>query len=105
MANRLASKYPPYFYITMVTIKSRDYNLVSNEANKIKSFLINKLHDKEIIGPSMGIPFKINNVYHFNIIIKYKKEDNLKIVLRNLIEHYKGNYKIKIEISFNPHNI
>ena len=53
----------------------------------------------------MGIPFKINNVCHFNIIIKYKKEDNLKDVLKELINHYKSNYKIKIDISFNPNNI
>ena len=53
----------------------------------------------------MGIPFQINNVCRFNIIIKYKKEDNLKIVLKELIDHYKANYKIKIEVSFNPNNI
>lgn len=105
MKNRLVSKYPPYFYVALVTIKSSDYNLVSVEANKIKSILLTKLPNKEIIGPSMGIPFKINNVCHFNIIIKYKKEDNLKIVLRELIDHYKANYKIKIEVSFNPNNI
>ena len=105
MKNRLSSKYPPYFYIAMVTIKSKDYNLASSESNKIKNILFQKLPQKEVIGPSMGIPFKINNVCHFNIIIKYKKEDNLKMVLRELIDHYKGNYKIKIDISFNPFNM
>ena len=105
MQNRLVSKYPPYFYICEVTIKSKDYSLVSNEANKIKSILVTKLSNKEIIGPSMGIPFKVNNVCHFNIIIKYKKEDNLKEVLKELIDQYKDNYKIRIEVSFNPSNI
>ena len=105
MQNRLTSKYPPYFYVAMVTIKSKEYELASCESNKIKSILINRLENMEIIGPSMGIPFKINNVCHFNIIIKYKKEDNLKDVLKELINHYKSNYKIKIDISFNPNNI
>ena len=105
MKNRLLSKYPPYFYLTMVSVKSKNYDLVSSEVNKIKSILINKLSGKEIIGPSMGMPFRVNNVYNFNIIIKYKKEENLKKVLRELIDHYKGNYKIKIEISFNPNKI
>ena len=105
MKNRLASKYPPYFYITMVTIKSKDYELVSREVNKIKVILDNKLPDKEIIGPSIAIPFKINNLYRFNILIKYKKELDLKVVLKDLIDHYKSNYKIKIEVSFNPNNI
>ena len=98
-------KYPPYFYITEVKVKSVDYELVSKETNKIKTILEKELIDKEVIGPSMDIPFKINNVYRFNIIIKYKKENNLKQVLKELINHYKSNYKIKIEISFNPNNI
>ena len=89
----------------MVTIKSKDYELLSKEVNKIKEILISKLKDKEIIGPSLGIPFRINNLYRFNIIIKYKKELDLKLVLKDLIDHYKANYKIKIEISFNPNNI
>ena len=105
MKNRLVGKYPPYFYIAQVKVKSSDYELVSKETNKIKNLLENKLPDKEVIGPSMDIPFRINNICRFNIIIKYKKEDNLKIVLRELIDHYKSNYKIKIEVSFNPNNI
>ena len=105
MQNRLTSKYPPYFYVCDVIIKSKDYSILSVEVNKIKSILLTKLPNKEIIGPSMGIPFKINNVCHFHVIIKYKKEDDLKIVLRELIDHYKANYKIKIEVSFNPNNI
>ena len=105
MQNRLAGKYPPYFYITMVTVKSKEYELLSKEVNKIKEILIAKLPDKEVIGPSLGVPFKINNLYRFNILIKYKKELDLKIVLKDLIDHYKSNYKIKIEISFNPNNI
>ena len=105
MQNRLAGRYPPYFYLTLVTVKSNDYEFLSKEINKIKTILENKLTDKEVIGPSLGVPFKINNYYRFNIIIKYKKELDLKIVLRELIDHYKSNYKIKIEVSFNPNNI
>lgn len=105
MQNRLVGKYPPYFYLTIVTIKSKEYELLSKEVNKIKEILITKLPDKEIIGPSMAMPFKINNLYRFNILIKYKKELDLKIILKDLIDHYKSNYKIKIEITFNPNNI
>ena len=105
MKNRLALKYPSYFYIVQVKIKSKDYDLLSRESNKIKYTLEKKLPDKEVIGPSMDMPFKINNICRFNIIIKYKKENDLKKVLRDLIEHYKSNYKINIEVSFNPNNI
>ena len=105
MKNRLVGKYPPYFYLVQVLIKSSDYDLVSHEANKIKNILHNHFPTKEIVGPTMAVPFKINNINRFSIIIKYKREDDLKIVLRNLIDHYKANSKIKIEVSFNPFNI
>ena len=36
---------------------------------------------------------------------KYKKEDNLYTTLNQLIEHYKTNSKIKIDIDFNPIHI
>ena len=105
MKNRLQGRYPPYFYIAQVKVKSKDYDLVSKETNKIKTLLENKLLDMLVIGPSMDIPFRVNNICRFNIIIKYKKENDLKKVLRDLIDHYKSNYKIKIEVTFNPNNI
>jgi len=105
MKNRLAGCYPPYFYLTYIIVKSKDYVLLSGESNKIANVLRTKLSSSTILGPSVCIPFKINDIMRFGILIKYKKEDNLYDVLRELIDHYKTNNKIKIEISFNPNNI
>ena len=105
MQNRLLGKYPPYFYLAQIIVKSKEYDLVSKEVNKIKMILEKRLPDKEIIGPSTMVPFKINNFCRFSILIKYKKEYDFKSVLKELIDHYKGNTKIKIEISFNPYNV
>ena len=105
MKVRLVGKYPPFFYLVQVIVKSSDYDLISHEVNKIKSVLINRLPDKIVLGPNTMIPFKINNLYRFHLLIKYKKELDLKIVLKELIDHYKSNTKIKIEVSFNPNNI
>lgn len=105
MQKRLLGKYPPYYYLCQVIVKSKDYDLVSYEVNKIKNLLVNKLEGKQVIGPSTMVPFKVNNEYRFSILIKYKKEDNLRNTLRDLINHYKGNQKIKIEITFDPYNI
>ena len=61
--------------------------------------------DKIVIGPTTMIPFKVNNIYRFGIIIKYKQETDLKKYLRELIDHYIVNNKLRIEVSFNPYNI
>ena len=105
MKIRLGNKYPPYFYLSYLIIKSRDYEYLSNEVNRICNLLKSKLPNFDILGPSVCTPFKINNVCRFGILIKYKSEDNLLTVLRNLIDHYKSNSKIRIEVDFNPNNI
>ena len=38
----------------------------------------------------------------YNIILKYKKKDGLYEILTKIIEHYKSNSKIKIDVDFNP---
>ena len=102
MEIRKKLKYPPYFYICYIRVSGVDYNLLGKEANKIKSSLERNLKNTIILGPSPANIFKINNTYRYGIILKYKKEDNLYKVLGLLVNHYKSNNKIKIDIDFNP---
>lgn len=100
---RKTLSYPPYYYITMVNISSRDYELGFKEANKISDYLRKNLDSTtKILGPSMANIFKINNVYHYECIIKYKRDDNLNKVLTKLDEIYKLNNKVDIAIDVNP---
>ena len=101
MQNRKLLSYPPYFYLVLIRIKGSDYNELSLESKKTREFLSNKL-DLKILGPTVASPFKVNAIYRFNIIIKYKRTGNLYDVLNELIEHYKTNKKIKIDVDFNP---
>ena len=104
MKNRKLLNYPPYCYLVLIRIKGADYSFLSIETKKMKEFLKNNLN-LDILGPSLANPFKVNSLYRFHILIKYKKEDNLYLVLKELLDHYKINNKIKIEIDFNPRNI
>ena len=105
MANRKALKYPPYYYVVNLIIKGKEYEYLSKECTKIGNILKTNLPNCEILGPNTMVPFKINNYNRFNIIIRYKKEENLINTLTSLQEHYLGNTKIKLEIDFNPFNI
>lgn len=96
-------KYPPYTYITVLNIKSIDYDLASKEANKVKKILDNNLDKKTIIyGPTPASIFKINNIYNFQIIVKYTFDDKLKTILKGIDEAYILNKDVIIEITFNP---
>ena len=102
MSIRKMLKYPPYYYLTLVSISSRDYEGGFKEANKIGNYLRSKLGNSIILGPTTSSAFKINNIYHYQIIIKYQKEDNLINTLNFIIDMYKNNNKIDVEVDFNP---
>ena len=97
--------YPPYYYLVSLKIISNDYSLAVKEANKVAEYLKNNLKTSIILGPSVSNVFKINNNYRFQVIIKYKKDDTLYGVLEKLIDYYKSNHKVKIDIDFNPNQI
>lgn len=98
-------KYPPYYYITLIKIISDTYEIASTEASKIKKYLSKNLSDNFIVlGPSTASVFKLNNKYYFQIIIKYKKEENLFSVLKTINDTYITN-KVNVDINVNPLNL
>lgn len=99
---RKTLKYPPYYFLAFIRISGSDMNYISNEANKIKRSIDRNLDNIILLGPTTCTIFKINNIFRFGIIIKYKKCDNLKPFLDKILDHYKTNKNIKIDIDFNP---
>lgn len=102
MQIRRELNYPPYCYLVSIKVISTDYELARSESNKVSIKLKENLTNSKVLGPSIGSTFKIKNTYRFGILIKYKKEDNLYPYLEKLLDYYKTNSKIKIDIDFNP---
>lgn len=102
MQIRKQLKYPPYYYLCNIRISGKDDRFIMNEALKIKRSLERNLTKTIILGPSAASIFKINNIYRYNIILKYKDDKELYSILEKIVEHYKANNKIKIDIDFNP---
>ncbi|MDE5888837.1 MAG: primosomal protein N', partial [Bacilli bacterium] len=89
MNNRHKLDYPPYYYLTSIKIASKDYDLASKEIIKVKNYLTKNLsNDTIILGPTTASMFKMNNVYRFQIILKYKKDPKLFSSLKELDEIY-----------------
>ena len=105
MQVRKKLNYPPYCFITLIKISSKDYDYGFKEAKKIGVFLKNNLINTIVLGPSMANILKINNNYNFQVILKYKKDEKLYKTLNELIKIYEGNSKIKVELDFNPINL
>jgi primosomal protein N' (replication factor Y) len=104
MKIRKMLNYPPFTYIISIKVISADYELVKKESELIKNKLVESI-SSEVLGPSIGSTFKINNTYRFGILIKYKKDDSIIPCLKEILEHYKNNNKVRVDIDFNPFNI
>lgn len=95
--------YPPYCYLILLRVSSKDYELLSSEANKVVTYLRRSLSsESSILGPTTASPFKINNVFRFQIIIKYKFDDNIAPSLAFIDETYALNKDIFVDIDVNP---
>lgn len=103
MKIRKELKYPPYYYITLVNIVSKSYDDGFKEANKIGEYLRKYVcSDTRVLGPSMANVFKMNNLYHYQCIIKYRRDDKLNSILTKIDDIYKSNSKVDVSIDVNP---
>ncbi len=95
-------KYPPFYNLCHIKIASKDFNETQKEASKIANYLKKQLENAIILGPASASMPKINNIYYFGIIIKYKNTKEIIEYLRFINTKYKTNRQIKVEIDLNP---
>ena len=94
--------YPPFYYLCNIRISGKDSSYLEVEISKIKRSLEKNLTNVTILGPSSCGIFKMNNIYRYHILLKYKDVSFVLPVLEKMLEHYKMIAKIKIDIDFNP---
>ena len=106
MKIRKMLNYTPYYYIILVRISTKDYELSFAESKKIGEYLRKNLSkDTFVLGPAMANIFRIDNTYYQQCIIKYKKDKNLFKVLTTIDNHYKNNNKVNVEIDIEPNRL
>lgn len=99
---RKTLKYPPYYYLLSIKIASKSYEDASRESKNVINYLKKNLVNEIILGPTPASMFKVNNIYRFQIIIKYRNFDNISSFLNNLSDLYKTNKSVNLEIDNNP---
>ena len=97
--------YPPYYNLCLIKLVSTDYSILNNESNKIKNYLEKNMNNVTVLGPSLSVIPKIYNKYYMQIIIKYKNLKDVYNELKFILNKYKLNNKIMIDIDFNPKKI
>lgn len=103
MKIRKKLNYPPYYYLLSIKVCSKDYDLASKFANKCANYLKNNIDINSILlGPTTANLFKFNNIYRFQIIVKYKFDDKLFESVKFLDELFIKEKNVYLEIDNNP---
>lgn len=102
MKIRKLMKYPPYYYLVVINMASKDEKLALLEISRCEATIKKYLTNTIILGPSPASIFKKQNIYRYQLILKYKYEDKLYDVLDRLVKYYSSLNKVSLEIDFNP---
>ena len=104
---RKMGSYPPFYYITLVTISHEDLMKVVDVSEKMTGFIKSRLSDTtKILGPVASPIPRIKNRYRYQCLIKYKREPSLAETLKTLLEQFHQQYASQgftISIDVNPY--
>lgn len=79
--------YPPYYFTVGLTLSHKLEDFVVQKAFEVVSFLRENLSDSiRILGPTPKPIARTHNLYHYQIILKYRKEENLEAVLNHILD-------------------
>ena len=107
MAQRLEFKYPPYFKMIKVVLKSRDYNRL-NEAADWLGIYLKQIFDQNVLGPEFPSVSRIRNQYIKQLLIKIPPKQSLsktKLYVQEGIKRYQsvGPFKnVRLNIDVDP---
>jgi len=107
MMIRRNHSYPPYYYITLITVSHEELMKTVAVTEQITKVVRHKLSPKTVVlGPVASPISRIKNRYRYQCLIKYKQEPNLKEVLKSILDHYQGEMStngLQISIDVNPY--
>lgn len=99
--------YPPYVYTVQLLVSHRDENVAIKKSYEIASFLKAELSDKaRILGPIAKPVARTHNLYHYQILVKYRFEDRLETLLNQVLDltQARENKELRIVIDSEPQN-
>lgn len=100
---RKTLKYPPFYNLLIIKVLGKNEENVISECNKCIAYLKNNIKESVyVLGPAPAYIPKINNIYYYQITLKYKNTKDIIKEMHYLNKIYSNNKLVKIEIDFNP---
>lgn len=87
MALRRQLGYPPYYFTVGLTLSHPKEDVVVGKAYDVFGFLKNQLSESIVLlGPTPKPIARTHNLYHYQIVLKYRKEGQLAEVFHQLLD-------------------
>ncbi|UOE92890.1 primosomal protein N' [Alkalihalobacillus sp. LMS39] len=106
MALRKKAGYPPYYFLTLVTVSHPELGKVIQVTEKITAFLKNSLGNQtQVLGPVASPIPRIKDRYRYQCLIKYKNEPELPELLREIQQMYMretSQGQLQLSVDTNP---
>lgn len=105
MQNRHQGDYPPYFFTSLISVSSKKEQNAAKTAMILKRKLIHALKKETIVlGPTPSAVSKIKEQYYYQILIKYKYEENLTQILHEIQDEAQDQkkYGVSVNIDMEP---
>lgn len=103
MSSRRKLKYPPYYYLVNIRISCKNLDNTFKEASNVYKYLKKNLaNDTIVYNPTPTSILKVNNIFRYQILIKYRYDGYLINTLKKLDEMYANNKYIDFMVDFNP---
>lgn len=106
MMIRRQFQYPPYVYLVMFTISDENHLNVIDVSQIIATMLKEKLTEQTtILGPTPSPIARIKNRFRYQIIVKYKFEQNLQRKIAEILHALSDRMKkdLQIHVDINPY--
>ena len=103
MTIRRKLKYPPYYYLVNVRISGKNLDNTFKEATNVYKYLKKNLaNETNVFNPTPASILKVNNIFRYQILIKYRYDGYLINTLKKLDEMYANNKYVDFMVDFNP---
>lgn len=107
MIARKLHKYPPFYYLSLITVSHEELMQAVSVTEKVTRFITSRLSQEAVVlGPVASPIPRINNRYRYQCLIKYKKEPELKSALKAILDHYQhesASSTLQISMDLNPY--
>lgn len=103
--NRNDLHYPPFYSLALITCCSKKEDVLNATALEIVIFLKENLaSNATILGPSFPYIEVKNKIHYRNILIKFKDQKSVKMVIRKMINIFNTKNSVGITVNIDPYN-